>query len=72
MKPANALKGNPPKQQTIERHYFEMFRKAYPLPPGEITYADKPRFELRSHHSVNLVRLAAIPVGSDSSLGSGA
>ena len=32
----------PTKQQTIERHYFEMFRKAYPLPPGDIIYADKP------------------------------
>src|ERR1017187_8559629 len=42
MRTANTHKCNPPRQQTIERYYFEMFRKAYPLPPGEITYADKP------------------------------
>lgn len=30
------------KQQAIEQYYFEMFRKAYTLPPGDIIYADKP------------------------------
>jgi hypothetical protein len=29
-------------QQDIERYYFEKFQRAYPLPPGEITYTDKP------------------------------
>jgi hypothetical protein len=29
-------------QQEIERHYFEMFRSAYPLPPGTVVYGDKP------------------------------
>jgi hypothetical protein len=28
--------------QEIERHYFEMFRKVYPLPSGTINYGDKP------------------------------
>jgi len=28
--------------QDIERHYFEMFRKDYPLPPGTVTYGDSP------------------------------
>jgi hypothetical protein len=33
-----AVKSN----QEIERHYFELFRKVYPLPEGEIRYGDKP------------------------------
>jgi hypothetical protein len=28
--------------QEIERHYFELFRKVYPLPDGELRYGDKP------------------------------
>lgn len=28
--------------QKIERHYFELFRKVYPLPDGEVRYGDKP------------------------------
>jgi hypothetical protein len=28
--------------QSIERHYFEMFLKDYPLPPGTIIYDDSP------------------------------
>jgi len=28
--------------QDIERHYFEMFLKDYPLPPGTIIYDDSP------------------------------
>jgi len=28
--------------QRIERHYFELFRKVYPLPDGEVKYGDKP------------------------------
>jgi hypothetical protein len=32
----------PSEQQRVERHYFEMFRKTYSLPPGIITYGDKP------------------------------
>lgn len=29
-------------QPEIERHYFEQFKKAYPLPAGKIEYKDKP------------------------------
>ncbi|HUI77515.1 MAG TPA: hypothetical protein VLY24_06350 [Bryobacteraceae bacterium] len=29
-------------QQDIERYYFEKFRRAYPLPPGAVTYSDRP------------------------------
>ena len=28
--------------QKIERHYFELFRKFYQLPDGEVKYGDKP------------------------------
>jgi hypothetical protein len=28
--------------QEIEHHYFELFRRIYPLPDGEVTYEDKP------------------------------
>ncbi|MGO9619984.1 MAG: hypothetical protein ACLPT6_01085 [Desulfobaccales bacterium] len=28
--------------QKIERHYFELFRKIYQLPDGEIKFGDKP------------------------------
>ena len=31
-----------PTTQEVERHYFEMFRKAYSLPSGTISYGDKP------------------------------
>src|SRR6266568_4088859 len=29
-------------QQDKERHYFELFRKSYTLPAGEVEYGDKP------------------------------
>ncbi len=28
--------------QKIERHYFELFRRIYPLPDGQVKYGDKP------------------------------
>ncbi len=31
-----------PSKQDIERHYFEMFRKVYPLPEGAVVHGDKP------------------------------
>ncbi len=31
-----------PSNQDIEKHYFEMFRSHYPLPPGTIAYKDAP------------------------------
>jgi hypothetical protein len=33
----------PPKSnQEKKRHYFELFRKVYPLPDGEVRHRDKP------------------------------
>jgi len=29
-------------KQDIEKYYFEMFRKDYPLPPGTVIYGDSP------------------------------
>jgi hypothetical protein len=31
-----------PSTQDTERFYFEEFRKAYPLPDGQIVHGDKP------------------------------
>ena len=31
-----------PTQQEMEKYYFEMFRKVYPLPAGTVLYRDKP------------------------------
>ena len=42
------------RQQDIERYYFEMFRKAYALPPGEITYADKPDVLLNGAQQIGI------------------
>ena len=38
MPPSHAKKTN----RDIERAYFERFRQAYALPPGIVSYADKP------------------------------
>jgi hypothetical protein len=32
----------PKSNQTIERHYFELFRRVYPLPEGQVKYEDRP------------------------------
>jgi hypothetical protein len=33
----------PPKSnQEIERHYFELFRRIYPLPDGQVKHGDRP------------------------------
>lgn len=32
----------PKSNQTIEHHYFELFRRVYPLPEGQIKYGDRP------------------------------
>lgn len=32
----------PKSNQDIERHYFELFRKLYSLPNGQVIYGDKP------------------------------
>jgi hypothetical protein len=40
--------------QEIERHYFEMFRKDYPLPQGTITYGDSPDVFLHSDRKIGI------------------
>ncbi len=42
------------KQRSIEPYYFEMFRKAYPLPPGIVTYSDKPDVVLNGKQRVGI------------------
>ena len=42
------------KQQDIERYYFEKFQRAYPLPPGEITYADKPDVRIAGAQEIGI------------------
>jgi hypothetical protein len=38
----------------IERHYFERFRKAYPLPAGSVTYGDKPDVTLTGERTIGI------------------
>jgi hypothetical protein len=40
--------------QDIERHYFEMFRKDYPLPPGSVTYGDSPDIIIEGHRRIGI------------------
>jgi hypothetical protein len=40
--------------RVIERHYFEQFRGAYPLPPGEISYSDRPDVLIRGDRTVGI------------------
>jgi hypothetical protein len=42
------------KQQDIERYYFEKFRRTYPLPPGEIIYADKPDVRIAGPQQIGI------------------
>lgn len=42
MKPPKDRKVALPTNQEIERRYFEMFRRVYSLPPGDVHYADRP------------------------------
>jgi hypothetical protein len=37
-----------------ERHYFERFRKAYALPPGEVGYADKPDVLVKGTRTIGI------------------
>ncbi|MGO9273759.1 MAG: hypothetical protein ACLQOO_26560 [Terriglobia bacterium] len=41
-------------QETEERHYFEMFRKVYPLPPGTIEHGDKPDVILNGAQKIGI------------------
>jgi hypothetical protein len=54
MKSSNIAKDLPKGQQQIERHYFELFRRAYPLPSGTITYGDKPDVILYGPQSIGI------------------
>lgn len=42
------------KQQEIERHWFEMFRKVYSLPAGRIGYGDRPDVIVYGHQNVGI------------------
>jgi len=44
----------PTQQQDIERYYFDMFRKAYPLPSGAICYGDKPDVIVNGTHTIGI------------------
>jgi hypothetical protein len=37
-----------------EKHYFEMFRKDYPLPDGIVEYGDKPDVILRGERTIGI------------------
>ncbi|HBR22719.1 MAG TPA: hypothetical protein DD713_09250 [Nitrospiraceae bacterium] len=41
-------------KQDIEKHYFEMFRKSYPLPLGNIIYKDKPDVILEGERKIGI------------------
>jgi hypothetical protein len=38
----------------IEQHYFERFRKAYPLPDGTVAYGDKPDVTLTGERKIGI------------------
>jgi hypothetical protein len=40
--------------QELERYFFEIFAKAYPLPPGEIIYADRPDVLIKGAQTVGI------------------
>ena len=43
-----------PSNDRIERHYFEKFRKIYPLPDGYIAYGDKPDVIVRGSRKLGI------------------
>jgi len=43
-----------PNNQEIERHYFEMFRTAFPLPEGPVKYGDKPDVTISSSETIGI------------------
>lgn len=45
-----AVKSN----QKIERHYFELFRRIYPLPNGQVHYGDKPDVIINGQRRVGI------------------
>ena len=48
-----------PSAREIERHYFEQFRKHFPVPDGQVTYADKPDVRVHGDRTlgIEIVRL---------------
>jgi hypothetical protein len=42
------------KQQDIEHHYFEMFRRSYAVPAGRIDYGDKPDVILNGEKKIGV------------------
>jgi hypothetical protein len=42
------------RNQSIERHYFERFRKAYSLPTGQLSYGDKPDVTLTGERTIGI------------------
>ena len=48
-----------PTARAIERHYFEQFRKHFPVPDGQVVYADKPDVRVHGDRTlgVEIVRL---------------
>jgi hypothetical protein len=42
------------RNQIIERHYFERFRKAYSLPTGQVAYGDKPDVTLTGERTIGI------------------
>src|ERR1700730_14479544 len=53
-----ALRGPPQmiagRNQIIERHYFERFRKAYSVPTGQLGYGDKPDVTLTGEREIGI------------------
>jgi hypothetical protein len=43
-----------PSNQFIEQHYFELFRKVYSLPHGEIKYTDKPDVIIKGAQTIGI------------------
>lgn len=54
MKSANAPQDRSQRQQSIERHYFEMFRKNHPLPSGAVIYGDEPDIILKGGQNIGV------------------
>lgn len=42
------------RNQIIERHYFERFRKAYSLPTGQLGYGDKPDVTITGERTIGI------------------
>jgi hypothetical protein len=51
---SSSARRRPPRQQEIEQHYFEMFRKVYPLPDGAISYGYRPDVTLTGARTIGI------------------